>query len=183
MTLSLWTDCHQTIKQNSADIWFFIGMLCFHKAAPLIKVTSTHIKGKKKALECSHTFMKGVSSFPIPFSVLLSYGTLKPCLTYQTSSFGRSQQLFSIQVSSRKCRKLDFMGSLLKISSLVWGYFKEESKLLILAHFQENMCAWSGLMASYVSLQNRRQWGLSVDWLSGSYPKPHPVAAMGSARP
>ena len=79
---------HQTVKWSIAGIWFFIGihsLLCLHKAAPLIKVTSTHIKGKKEAFECSHTFPKGVSSFPIPFSVLLNCGTLKPCLTHQTS--------------------------------------------------------------------------------------------------
>ena len=156
-------------------------MLCFLKAAPLIKVTSTHMKGKKKALGCSHTFMEGVSSFPVPFSVLLSYGTLKPCLTHQTSPFGRSQELFSIQVSSRKCRKLDFMGSLLKISSLVWGYFKEELKLLILAHFQEHMCAWSGLAASHVSLPNRRPWGCLWAECQGFAPPPNPDLGLPRA--
>lgn len=50
------------------------------------------------------------------------------------------------------------MGSQLKIC-LLWGYFKEELKLLILAHSQENVFAWSRAMVSCDPSQSRRQWG------------------------
>jgi hypothetical protein len=61
--------------------------------------------------------------------------------TTRLPEFGGSYELFSIQVSGKKCIKLDFIGRLLKMPSLVWAYFKDELKLLVLAHSQENVFA------------------------------------------
>lgn len=46
------TGSNQAVKQSSTGIWFIIGILalsCLHEAAPLIRVTCAHIKGKKES--------------------------------------------------------------------------------------------------------------------------------------
>lgn len=54
------------------------------------------------------------------------------------------------------------MESLLKIPSLVWGCFKEESEVLILDHSLGDMFAWSRMLCLCRAEGNGAGCGLSV---------------------